>query len=105
MKMIKAIIRPEKEKDVLSSLEEIGLFGVTKFDVLGRGKQKGIKLGERLYDELPKLMLLLVVDDKDLKPAIEAIIASGQTGNYGDGKIFVTELEQVYTIRTGKQGL
>lgn len=105
MKMLKAIIRPEKEKDVLGGLENIGLYGVTKFDVLGRGKQKGIKLGEKLYDELPKLMLLLVVEDKDLDPAIEAITTASQTGNYGDGKIFVTELEKVYTIRTGKKEL
>lgn len=105
MKMLKAIIRPEKEKDVLDSLEGIGLFGVTKFDVLGRGKQKGIKLGERSYDELPKLMLLLAVEDKDAKAAIEAITTASQTGNYGDGKIFITELEEVYTIRTGKKGL
>lgn len=105
MKMVKAIIRPEKEYEVISALEGEGFYSLTKVDILGRGKQKGIQVGEIVYDELAKLMLILVVDDNLSDKAIETIKKSAYTGNYGDGKIFVIPVEEAYTIRTGNPGL
>lgn len=105
MKMIKAIIRPEKEYEVISALEKDGFFSLTKVDVLGRGKQKGIQVGEIVYDELAKLMLMLVVEDNAVEQAIASIKNSAYTGNYGDGKIFVVPVGEAYTIRTGSPGL
>ena len=104
-KMIRAIIRPEKESDVISALEKAGFAAMTKADVYGRGKQKGIKIGSAKYEELSKLMLMLVVEDQDLERAIDIIKVSARTGNYGDGKIFVTPVEKVLTIRTGEATL
>jgi nitrogen regulatory protein PII 1 len=100
MKMITAIIRPEKELDVVRGLEEAGFYALTKTDVLGRGKQRGIQVGSAVYDELAKLMLLLVVEDRDWRSAVETIHRHAYTGNHGDGKIFVLRVEEGYTIRT-----
>lgn len=105
MKMIRAVIRPEREDSVLNQLEAAGFPAVTKMDVLGRGKQKGIQVGDTVYDELAKTMLILVVDDAKLSDAVEAIRQSAVTGNPGDGKIIVTPVDEVYTIRTGRTGL
>ena len=105
MKMIRAIIRPEKESDVLTALERSGFSALTKWDTLGRGKQRGIKVGSARYDEISKLMLMLVVEDKDLERAIDIIKISARTGNFGDGKIFVTPVEKAMTIRTGEEVL
>ncbi len=105
MKMIRAVIRPEKEEEVLKSLESAGFPSVTKMDVLGRGKQKGIQVGNALYDELLKTMIMIVVDDAAIEKATAAISQSAKTGNFGDGKIFVSPVETSYTIRTGKSGL
>lgn len=105
MKMIRAIVRPEKEAAVVKSLEDAGFSSLTKFDVLGRGKQKGIQIANSVYDELAKSFLMLVVDDSAMPRAIDAIHAGARTGNFGDGKIFVTHVEHAYTIRTGKEGL
>ena len=105
MKMIRALIRPEREEAVLSGLEAAGFPAVTKLDVLGRGKQKGIQVGNAIYDELAKTMVMLVVEDDKLPAAIEAIRAGAVTGNPGDGKLIVSPVEQVYTIRTGRTGL
>jgi nitrogen regulatory protein PII 1 len=105
MKMIRAVVRPEREQSVLAQLEEAGLGAVTKVDVLGRGKQKGIQVGNTLYDELAKTLLILVVDDAQLPTAIEAVRRGAVTGQPGDGKIIVSPVDQVYTIRTGKEGL
>jgi nitrogen regulatory protein PII 1 len=74
-------------------------------DVFGRGKQKGIKVGNVVYDNLPKTMLMVVVDDERLESAVKIIEDSARTGNIGDGKIFVTSVEEAYTIRTGQRGL
>lgn len=101
MKMIRAVIRPEKETDVATALERAGFSAMTKADVYGRGKQRGIKIGSAKYEELAKLMLMLVVEDQDLERAIDIIKVSARTGNFGDGKIFVTPVEKVLTIRTG----
>ena len=105
MKMIKAIIRPEKEYEVISALEKEGFYSLSKVDILGRGKQKGIQVGEIVYDELAKLMLMVVVDDDAAENAIATIKKSAYTGNYGDGKIFVIPVAEAYTIRTGNPGL
>jgi len=105
MKMIKAIIRPEKEFDVTQRLEAIQLPAMTKWDVLGRGKQRGIQVGGSVYSELSKLCLMLVVKKEQVEQAIQAIMESAQTGNPGDGRIFVSDVQDVYTIRTGQAGL
>ena len=105
MKMIRAVIRPEKESDVLTALERSGFSAMTKWDVLGRGRQRGIKIGSARYEELTKLMLMLVVEDKDLERAMDIIKISARTGNFGDGKIFVTPVEEAFTIRTGEKAL
>jgi nitrogen regulatory protein PII 1 len=102
MKMIKAIIRPEKEEDVLRQLESEEIYGMTKVDVLGRGKQRGVQVGDTIYEELSKLMLIIVVKDDECQKAVNAISKAAFTGNYGDGKIFISPMEEVYTIRTGE---
>ena len=93
MVLLRAIIRPEKVDDVLAALLDAGHTSVTKMDVYGRGKQKGIKIGEVFYDELPKVMLLMVIED-DVKDEIVKIIfdsaKTGEHGNFGDGRIFIT---------------
>jgi nitrogen regulatory protein PII 1 len=105
MKMIRAIIRPNKEEKVVEHLEKEGFYSLTKMNVFGRGKQKGIRVGTICYDELPKVMLMLVVEDNDLQKAIKVIQNSARTGNIGDGKIFVTDVSEAYTVRTGASGL
>jgi len=105
MKMIRAIIRPNKEEKVVEHLEKEGFYSLTKMNVFGRGKQKGIRVGTVCYDELPKVMLMLVVEDKDAPKAVNVIQNSARTGNIGDGKIFVTEVAEAYTVRTGAKGL
>lgn len=102
MKMIRAVIRPEKETDVITALERSGFSAMTKMDVMGRGKQRGIKIGSAKYDEISKLMLMIVVEEKDLERAMDMIKISARTGNFGDGKIFVTDVEDSVTIRTGE---
>jgi len=102
MKLLRAIIRPEREEAVIQQLEVVGLSSFTKIDVLGRGRQKGIQLGSITYDELAKTQLLLVVDEAKVEAAIQAITQGARTGNFGDGKIFVSPVEQAFTIRTGK---
>lgn len=103
--MIKAIIRPEAADDVIEGLEEAGFFSLTKIDVFGRGKQKGITVGTIHYDELPKTLIMLVVEDKSVEEVAKLIKYKAYTGNYGDGKIFVTPVDDAYTIRTGVSGL
>ena len=108
MIMIRAIIRPEKSDDVLAALMDAGFPAVTKYSVAGRGKQRGIKIGEVTYDEIPKTMLLSVVAGEDKDFVINTVMAaarSGAKGAFGDGKIFVSEVEDVYTISSGvKEG-
>ncbi|GAW93878.1 P-II family nitrogen regulator [Calderihabitans maritimus] len=105
MKMIRAIVRPEKFEDVVEALAEAGYVAFTKMDVVGRGKQKGIQLGSVYYDELPKVMFMLVIEDENVEEVVEIINRAAYTGNFGDGKIFVSPVEQAYTVRTGSQGL
>lgn len=104
MIMIRAIVRPEKADDVLAALMDAGFPAVTKYSVAGRGKQRGIKIGEVTYDEIPKTMLMSVVKETDKDFVINTIMdaaRSGSKGAFGDGKIFVTEVSDVYTISSG----
>lgn len=105
MKMIRAMIRPEKENDVVLALEGAGFPAVTKTHVFGRGKQKGLRVGPVHYDELPKLSLMLVVEDESVPRVVSVIMEKARTGSIGDGKIFVSPVEAAYTIRTGEAGL
>jgi nitrogen regulatory protein PII 1 len=105
--MIRAIIRPEKTNPVLAELMNAGFPNVTRLDVYGRGKQKGITLGEIHYDELPKQMLLMVVEDRNKDDVISVIMRTAKTGegHFGDGRIFVSPVEEAYTVSTGQAGL
>ena len=105
MKMVRAVIRPEAVDRVADCLEAGGFTALTRIEVFGRGKQKGIKVGNVVYDNLPKTMLMLVVGDDDLEKVVKIIEGAARTGNIGDGKIFVTSVEEAYTIRTGMRGL
>lgn len=104
MIMIRAIVRPEKVDAVMTALMEAGFPAVTKMDVVGRGKQRGVKIGEIHYDELPKELLLTVVQDGDKDLVVSTILAaarSGVKGAFGDGKVFVTKIDEVYTVSSG----
>lgn len=104
MLMIRAIVRPEKTDAVMSALMEAGYPAVTKVSVFGRGKQRGLKVGEIYYDELPKELLLMVVPDNDKDYVIKSILETaktGEKGNFGDGKIFVSPVDEVYTVSSG----
>lgn len=105
MKMIKAVIRPEKTEEVVEALAQEGFLALTRVDVVGRGKQGGLSVGEVVYDELPKSLLLLVVQEEEVERVCNTIIESARTGRFGDGKIFVSPVEEVYTIRTGRAEL
>lgn len=102
MKVIKAIIRPEKEADVITALEAARLPAMTKWDILGRGRQQGIQVGAAVYGELSKLCLMLVVQDSEVPKATEAILHAAKTGHPGDGRLFISDVKAAYTIRTGK---
>ncbi|MFA6507132.1 MAG: P-II family nitrogen regulator [Treponemataceae bacterium] len=104
MVMVRAIVRPEKVDAVMEALMEAGFPAVTKVNVVGRGKQRGIKIGEITYDELPKELLITVVKSKDKDYVVKTIMAAARTGDkgsYGDGKIFVSPVEEVYTVSSG----
>jgi nitrogen regulatory protein PII 1 len=108
MKMIRAIIRPEKSNEILTELSDAGFPAVTKIDVVGRGKQRGVKVGDVHYDEIPKELLMIVVKDEDKDDAVSIIkrmAKSGEKGSFGDGKIFISEVEEAYTISTGANEL
>jgi len=104
MIMIRSIIRPEKADAVLTALMDAGFPAVTKYSVAGRGKQRGIKIGEVTYDELPKVMLMSVVNGADKDFFIQTVTEtarSGSKGAFGDGKIFISDIEEAYTISSG----
>ena len=105
MKMIRAVIRPEAVDKVADSLETGGFTALTRIEVFGRGKQKGIKVGNVVYDNLPKTMIMLVVDDDSVEKSVKIIEDNARTGNIGDGKIFISSVDEAYTIRTGQRGL
>jgi nitrogen regulatory protein PII 1 len=102
MKMIRAFIRPEKEQEVVLALEGAGFPSLTKVPVFGRGKQKGLTIGPVHYDELPKTLIMTVIDDKDLEKVLKVIQDKARTGFIGDGKIFVSPVDSAYTVRTGE---
>ena len=108
MKIITAIIKPFKLDDVRQALGEIGVQGLTVSEVKGFGRQKGhtelYRGAEYVVDFLPKVKLEVAIDDDLVDQAIEAITGSANTGKIGDGKIFITTLEQVVRIRTGESG-
>lgn len=108
MKLITAIIKPFKSDDVRQALAEVGVNGVTMTEVKGFGRQKGhtelYRGAEYVIDFLPKTKLEVAVPDSIAEQAIEAICSASNTGQIGDGKIFVTNLEQTIRIRTGETG-
>ena len=104
MLMIRSVVRPERTGMVLEGLLEAGYPAVTKVSVFGRGKQRGLKAGEITYDELPKELLITVIPAKDKDLVIRTIIDNAKTGDkgaFGDGKIFITPVDEVYTISSG----
>lgn len=105
MKMIRAIVRPEAAESIADGLSEAGFSSMTKLHAFGRGKQKGITVGLIHYDELPKTMLMMVVEDADVDPVLELIQKRAYTGQIGDGKVFVTPVEKAFTVRTGETAL
>jgi nitrogen regulatory protein PII 1 len=99
--MIQSVVRPEKVHEVMKALLDAGFPGVTKMDVFGRGKQRGLKVGEITYDELPKEHLLVVVADGDKDLVVETILKSARTGTkgaFGDGKIFISKVDETWTV-------
>ncbi len=114
MKEIIAIIRPGKDRETKEALAKIGCLAVTSLRVRGRGRQRGLKYSAMSADSdipqfvimkyLPKKLLYLVVNDNQVKPLVQAIIRINQTGQYGDGKIFVLPAEEAIRIRTGEKG-
>jgi nitrogen regulatory protein P-II 1 len=106
MKMVKAIIKPERFEFVKKALEDKGFNGMTISDVKGRGEQKGVTLeyrgGQYIVDSLPKIQLEIVVQDTDVDMLITTIMDSARTGKIGDGKIFVLPVERSIRIRTGE---
>jgi len=108
MKLVTAIIKPFKLDDVRQTLADLGVKGITVTEVKGFGRQRGhtelYRGAEYVVDFLPKVKIELAVDDDVVEQAIEAITNSARTGKIGDGKIFVTDLQQVIRIRTGETG-
>ena len=108
MKKIEAIIKPFKLEDVKDALGEIGLSGLTVSEVKGFGRQKGhtelYRGAEYVVDFLPKVKIEVALNDDQVESAIEAIIDAAKTDKIGDGKIFVSNIEQAIRIRTGESG-
>jgi nitrogen regulatory protein P-II 1 len=106
MKQITAIIKPFKLEEVRESLADVGVSGLTVTEVMGFGRQKGhtelYRGAEYVVDFLPKVKVEVVVKDSDVDRCLEAIVKAAKTGKIGDGKIFVTAVEQVVRIRTGE---
>jgi nitrogen regulatory protein PII 1 len=105
MKMIRAIVRPEMADVVTDGLADAGFYSMTKLPVFGRGKQKGLTVGNVHYDELPKTLILIVVDDKSVDEVLKIIQYKAYTGNEGDGKIFVSPVDSTLTVRTGSKDI
>ncbi len=108
MKKIEAIIRPEKLDDVKNALEDAKIVSMNVTEIRGRGRQKGIKLAwrgtEYMMEMTPKTKLDMVVADSDVEKAVDIIVENAQTGNVGDGKIFIIPVEDVVRIRTRETG-
>jgi nitrogen regulatory protein PII 1 len=104
MTMVRAIVRPEKADEVLAALMDAGFPSVTKYAVAGRGKQRGIKIGEITYDEIPKVMLMIVIKAEDVDFVVDTVMGAARTGTkgaFGDGKIFISDVQDVYTVSSG----
>lgn len=101
MKLIRAIIRPEREPDVIRGLEDAGFFAMSKTPVRGRGGQRGVQVGAVSYDELSKIMIYMAVEDQDMPRVVETLETSARTNNPGDGKIFIENIRESYSIRKG----
>jgi nitrogen regulatory protein PII 1 len=104
--LVRSIVRPEKADAVLATLLDAGYPAVTKVSVFGRGKQRGLKVGDIHYDELPKELLMTVIPAADKEFVVQRIMEAARTGakgNFGDGKVFVSPVEEVYTVSTGKK--
>ncbi len=108
MKKIEAVIKPFKLDDVKDALHEVGVSGITVTEVKGFGRQKGhtelYRGAEYVIDFLPKVKIEIVVDDAMVENVIEAIEGAARTGRIGDGKIFVSDIDQAIRIRTGDRG-
>jgi nitrogen regulatory protein P-II 1 len=108
MKKIEAVIKPFKLDEVKEALQEIGIQGLSVIEAKGFGRQKGhtelYRGAEYVVDFLPKVKIELVVPDSQCEQAIDAIVNAARTGKIGDGKIFVTAVEQAVRIRTGEEG-
>jgi len=106
MKRVEAIIKPFKLEDVKDALAEIGIEGMTVSEVKGYGRQKGhselYRGAEYVVDFLPKVKMEMIVDGADVEKVTAAIVEAARTGKIGDGKIFVSEIEQIIRIRTGE---
>tara|TARA_R110001592_G_scaffold295285_1_gene565225 strand:+ start:727 stop:1080 length:354 start_codon:yes stop_codon:yes gene_type:complete len=109
MKLVTAVIKPFKLDDVREALSDIGVQGITVTEVKGFGRQKGhtelYRGAEYVVDFLPKVKIDIAIGDEQVDQVIEAITKAANTGKIGDGKIFVTALEQVIRIRTGESGV
>ncbi|MDR1542310.1 MAG: P-II family nitrogen regulator [Clostridiales bacterium] len=108
MKMIKAIVRPEKAADILACLNNAGFRAATRSSVLGRGKQQGLKVGSVYYGEISKENITIVVEDGEVDAVAEIIskiARTGKDGAYGDGKIFILDVLRAITISTGEESL
>ena len=108
MKLVTAIVKPFRLDDVRNALSEVGIQGMTVSEVKGFGRQRGhtelYRGAEYVVDFLPKAKIEVAVSDDAVERVVEAIVDAAKTGKVGDGKIFVTQLEQVYRIRTGETG-
>ena len=106
MKKIEAVIKPFKLEDVKDALAEIGITGMTVSEVKGYGRQKGhselYRGAEYVVDFLPKIKMEMIVDDNDVDQVTSTIVETARTGKIGDGKIFISEVEQIIRIRTGE---
>lgn len=107
MKKIEAIIRPEKLNQVKAALEAMNIKGMTVHEVQGRGEQKGLEFinraGKYRVDLLPKVLITIVVPDKEVDSIVHGIVESARTGEMGDGKVFISDVERCIRIRTGEE--
>ena len=108
MKKVEAIIKPFKLDEVKDKLNEIGVKGITVTEVKGFGRQKGhtelYRGAEYVVDFLPKIKMDIIIDDSLVEEVVNSIVKTAQTGRIGDGKIFITNLEEAVRIRTGERG-
>ncbi len=108
MIMVRAIVRPDKKEVVLQELANAGFNAATVLDVVGRGKQKGIKFGGIVYDEIPKSLIMLVINDEEKDDVLDVVLRyakTGEKGAFGDGKIFISAIDEVYTVSSSIAGL